>query len=141
MTPFLVSAFLVEDEQAIRDTLVEAMEEIAPLNFVGVADSEKTASDWLTAHPDDWDLVIVDLFLAQGSGFGVLRRCKDRPARQKMVVLTGYTQAHLVERCLEVGANAVFDKSKDIEELVEFCKKHARELAANPRASQNLSAS
>jgi hypothetical protein len=39
----VINAFLVEDKPDIRRTLVEAMEEIAPLRFVGHADSETSA--------------------------------------------------------------------------------------------------
>ena len=83
----LVSTFLVEDRPDIRDTVVEAMEEVAPLKFVGHADSEAAACQWLTTFSDDWQLAIVDLFLAEGSGFGVLRNCQSRKPNQMVVVL------------------------------------------------------
>lgn len=129
--PLLVNAFLVEDASSIRETLVEAMEEIAPLKFIGQADSESSATDWLQKHPHDWDLAIIDLFLAQGTGFGVLRQCQNRLPHQKAVVLTDYCQRSLLLHCLELGADAVFDKSQEVDKLVEFCKVHARRLAAD----------
>lgn len=124
----VLNAFLVEDRQDIRDTLVEAMEEVAPLKFVGEASSEKAARDWLNANHVQWDLAIVDLFLDEGTGFGVLRECQSRSARQKVVVLTGHNQNRVLEHCRELGADAVFDKSEDVEKLVEFCKAHANNL-------------
>ncbi len=128
--PMLISAFLVEDRPEIRETLVEAMEEIAPLKFVGLADSEATARQWLHSHPGGWDLAIVDLFLAQGTGFGVLIECQTRKLAQKVVVLTSYSQRDLLRRCRELGADEVFDKSQDVEKLVDFCKAHAKTLAS-----------
>jgi len=124
----VISAFLVEDKPDIRRTLVEAMEEIAPLRFVGHADSETGARQWLGAHKTDWDLAIVDLFLAEGSGFGVLKDCQRRTARQKVIVLTSHSQENLLARCRELGADEVFDKSHDVEKLVSFCRKHAESL-------------
>lgn len=126
----LISAFLVEDKPAIRHTLVETMEEIAPLKFVGLADSEDAATQWLHAHPGGWDLAIVDLFLAQGTGFGVLIACRTRKLAQKVVVLTSYNQRDLLRRCRELGADEVFDKSQDVDKLVDFCKAHAQNLAS-----------
>lgn len=126
----LISAFLVEDKPAIRQTLVETMEEIAPLKVVGLADSEATATQWLHDHPGGWDLAIVDLFLAQGTGFGVLIACRTRKLAQKVVVLTSYSQRDLLRRCRELGADEVFDKSQDVEKLVDFCKAHAQNLAS-----------
>lgn len=124
----LVSTFLVEDKPEIRDTVVQAMEEVAPLKFVGHAASEAAARQWLRTFNDDWQLAIVDLFLAEGSGFGVLRDCQSRKPNQKVVVLTSYCHQNITERCLQLGADRVFDKSADIEELVAFCKAHADSL-------------
>ena len=124
----LVSTFLVEDKPEIRDTVVEAMEEVAPLKFVGHAASEAAARQWLRTFNDDWQLAIVDLFLSEGSGFGVLRDCQDRKPNQKVVVLTSYCHQNITDRCLQLGADRVFDKSADIEELVAYCKAHADSL-------------
>ena len=124
----LLSTFLVEDKPEIRDTVVEAMEEVAPLKFVGHAASEAAARQWLRTFNDDWQLAIVDLFLSEGSGFGVLRDCQDRKPNQKVVVLTSYCHQNITDRCLQLGADRVFDKSADIEELVAYCKAHADSL-------------
>lgn len=124
----VIKAFLVEDRPDISNTLVEAMEEIAPLRFVGLAKGEAGAREWLAANDGNWDLAIVDLFLAEGSGFGVLKDCQSRSARQKVVVLTSYTQTNVLQRCRDLGADAVFDKSQDVEELVKFCRLHADHL-------------
>ena len=126
----LISAFLVEDRSDVRRTLVEALEEMAPVKFVGLADSEKDATQWLKSHPDAWDLALVDLFLGQGSGFGVLQACRTRKPGQKVVVLTSYPMGSLYQRCKELGADEVFDKSQEVEKLVAFCQAHAKALAA-----------
>src|SRR5215207_1600086 len=124
----VINAFLVEDKPDIRRTLVEAMEEIAPLRFVGHADSETSARQWLGSHNEDWDLAIVDLFLTEGSGFGVLKDCQQRTARQKVVVLTSHNQENILHYCRELGADEVFDKSQDVEKLVLYCQAHAASL-------------
>ena len=124
----LVSTFLVEDKPEIRDTVVEAMEDVAPVKFVGHADSEADACQWLCAFDDDWQLLIVDLFLTEGSGFGVLRQCQARKPNQKVVVLTSYCHPTITDRCLLLGADRVFDKSADLESLVDFCIAHAEHL-------------
>lgn len=124
----LISAFLVEDKADIRDTLVEGMQEIAPVRFVGHAASEVAAKQWLHRCQGDWQLAIVDLFLTEGSGFGVLRDCQKRSPNQKVVVLTSYKHQNITDRCLQLGADKVFDKSAELDELVRFCKAHADNL-------------
>ena len=124
----LLSTFLVEDKSEIRDTVVEAMEEVAPLKFVGYAASEAEARQWLRTFNDDWQLAIVDLFLSEGSGFGVLRDCQSRKPSQKVVVLTSYCHQNIMDRCLQLGADRVFDKAADLDDLVDYCKAHANNL-------------
>lgn len=126
----VLSTFLVEDREDIRDTLIDAMEEIAPLRFVGVAASEADARAWLSANDGNWDLAIVDLFLGIGTGFGVLKEVQGRSPRQKVVVLTSYGQQRVLDHCRQLGADEVFDKSQDVEKLVEFCKTHAANLGS-----------
>ena len=124
----LINIFLVEDRPDIRDTLVRAMQLMAPCRFVGHAAGELAARDWLLEHADDWQLVIVDLFLSEGSGFGVLRACQSRRPDQKVVVLTSYSRDNIAGKCLDLGADAVFDKTGDLEELLAYCRAHAARL-------------
>ncbi|MES2980517.1 MAG: response regulator [Pseudomonadota bacterium] len=124
-----ISAFIVEDEPDVRAILVEAMEEITPMRFVGHAETERDARQWLCEHGDDWDLVIVDLSLSEGSGLGVLVNCGNRKPNQKVVVLTSFSLSNIANRCLQLGADQVFDKGEDVEKFVLYCREHARRLS------------
>ena len=103
--------YIVEDSATIRDNLIATLEEIAPVKVVGFAETENEASLWLSDHDGNWQLAIVDLFLKEGSGLGVLRGCQNRQNHQKVVVLTNYATDDIRERCTVLGADAVFDKS------------------------------
>ena len=113
--------FLVEDNLLIRENLSSTLTEMVGATFVGWAEGEREASDWLRHESNDWDLVIVDLFLKQGNGLGVVGACRSRASGKRLVVLTNYATPAVRERCMALGADAVFDKSNDIEKLVEFC--------------------
>lgn len=119
--------YIVEDNATIRDNLIDTLEELAQVQAVGCAETEDEGKTWLTAHPTQWDLAIVDLFLRQGSGLGVLAACRDRLAEQKMVVLSNYATPDVRMRCAQLGVDAVFDKSKEIEDLVDYCVLHGRQ--------------
>jgi two-component system, OmpR family, response regulator len=116
-----VRIFLVEDNALIRENLSATLVELAGTELCGFAEGEQTAVTWLKAHPADWDLAIVDVFLKQGNGIGVIAATRVRNARQKLVVLTNFASPAVRELCLKLGADAVFDKSNDIENLVDFC--------------------
>ena len=113
--------YIVEDNATIRENLVGTLEELASIESVGWAETEGEAKGWLSRHEGQWDLAIVDLFLKQGSGLGVLEACRGRNAGQRVVVLSNYATADMRKRCLQLGADAVFDKSNEIDALVEFC--------------------
>lgn len=113
--------YLVEDSETIRDNLISTLEEIAPVKVVGFAESENEASAWLLIHNDDWQLAIIDLFLKEGSGLGVLKGCQNRSANQKVIVLTNYATTDIRRRCAELGSDAVFDKSNELDELLDYC--------------------
>lgn len=109
-------AFLVEDNRTIRDNLIPTLADISDVDVVGVAEGEQEAVAWLANHPRDADFVILDLFLAQGSGLGVLRQLLAKHVVLPVVVLTNYATVDIRRRCAELGATALFDKSKKIEE-------------------------
>ncbi len=119
--PNAVRAYFVEDNPTIRDHLIATLEELGGVAPVGYAETEDQGSEWLVSHTSQWDLAIVDLFLKQGSGLGVLQACRQRSPEQKVIVLTNYATPDVRVRCHQLGVDAVFDKSNDIEALIEFC--------------------
>lgn len=114
--------YIVEDSATIRENLISTLEELATVKVVGFAETEEEAGSWLLSHNGHWKLAIVDLFLKEGSGLGVLLRCQSRAPDQKVVVLTNYATADIRKRCAALGSDAVFDKSNELEELIEYCR-------------------
>jgi DNA-binding NarL/FixJ family response regulator len=115
-------AFVCEDNVSIRDSLIEALSELAGIDTGGVAGSEKAAISWLTDTANEWDLAIVDLILEPGgSGFGVLHALRNRKPGQKMVVLTGTANPDVRRQCVALGSDGVFDKSMETDALMDYC--------------------
>ena len=117
--------YIVEDNATIRENLISTLEELACIQATGCAETEDDGTQWLTGNPEGWDLAIIDLFLKQGSGLGVLAACRARPLGQKLVVLSNYATPDIRARCALLGADAVFDKSNEIDALVEYCIQQA----------------
>jgi two-component system, OmpR family, response regulator len=113
-------AFIVEDSSTIRDNLIDTLKELAHFEPVGTSDTEHEAKRWLAAN--DWDLAIIDLFLREGSGLNVLQALLGkRKPHQKIVVLSNHSSRDVRWRCKQLGADACFDKSTELEALVEYC--------------------
>lgn len=123
-----LKAFVVEDKVSLRESLIEALAELAGVDTCGVAANEKAAVAWLTNAANDWDIAIVDLILEPGgSGFGVLHACRDRKPSQKVVVLTGTANPNVRRQCETLGSDRVFDKSMETEALIAYCQALAQE--------------
>lgn len=116
-----LKTYIVEDNATIRENLIATLEELASIESVGIAETENDGKSWLTANHTQWDLAIVDLFLRQGSGLGVLAACRARKPHQRIVVLSNYATPDVRMRCAQLGVDAVFDKSNEIEALVDYC--------------------
>ena len=120
-----LKAFLVEDSPVIRENLIAALEELAPVQIVGSAEDEPAAVRWLSAPDHQYDLVIIDIFLKRGSGLGVLRAASDLRKPTSLVVLSNYATPEMRRKCLDLGAARVFDKSNEIDGLILYCTRLA----------------
>lgn len=123
-------AYIVEDSPTIRENLIETLQELAEVDAVGTAETESEGKAWLAQNDDYWDLAIVDLFLREGSGLNILKACRLRRPTQKMVVLSNHATHDVRWRCAQLGADAVFDKSTEIDALVDYCVKARGEVEA-----------
>lgn len=121
--------YLVEDSPIIRANLVGSLEDLADASVVGFAENEDDALAWLQQHPGDWTLAVVDIFLKGGSGLGVLGGLQVRRPHQKVVALTNYATADMRQRCLSLGADAIFDKSHELDEFFDYCLSVSRTSA------------
>jgi len=116
-----LKTFIVEDSPLIRANLVATLEELATVAVVGTAKDEATALEWLGNAEHAIDLAIIDIFLKAGSGLGVLRYASGLPRSAKLVVLTNYATVDMRRQCLALGADKVFDKSTELEALIQYC--------------------
>lgn len=109
--------FLVEDNPLIRRTMTEMLEDIADVEVIAWADGE-TAAVAEMGHTD-WDVALIDLFLAEGSGLGVVRAFQQRPSARKLYVVSNYATAEIRKRCWALGVDGIFDKSTELDSLVD----------------------
>jgi DNA-binding NarL/FixJ family response regulator len=127
-----LKTYIVEDSPVIRESLVALLEESVPVEVVGTAEDELTALNWIDRRADACDLVIVDIYLKGGSGLGVLKAGAGVYKPAKWVVFSNHATPEMRNRCLELGADCVFDKSNEIDELLLYCNR----LASNDEVTQ-----
>ena len=118
---------LVEDSIELQAMLQSMLSEIPSVEVVASVESEEDAVAFMRVDPTD--LAIVDLELRSGTGLGVLKKLQDdldlTDRQIGVVVFSNYSNLVIRHRCLSLGARAFFDKSFQIDELLEFVQKQA----------------
>ncbi len=117
-----LKAFIVEDSPVILENLIGTLQELADVEVVGSVPDEGAAVHWMRKDPQRGaDLYIVDVFLRSGTGLGVLQAAQRLGVRGRRVVLSNYATEDMRRRCLALGAERVFDKSHELEDLIGYC--------------------
>ena len=130
-----LAVFVVEDNADIQENLVSALEELTCVKVVGTSVSEDGAMAWIAQNPMGWDMVSVDLFLKGGSGIRLVQRVQRARAEQKLIVFSNYVNASVRKRCAQLGVDAVFDKSTEIDALVDYCSHQCTQMGAQSTPS------
>lgn len=104
---------LVEDSRVLRDRIRRMVDAVPQAALVAETDSEDDALVQLDALLPD--VAVIDLRLRVGSGLSVLEHIKAMHPGMITIVLTNYGQPEYREKCLALGADYFFDKTRDIE--------------------------
>ncbi len=113
--------FLVEDTKPVRDALAQLLISRGDFEVAGVASTEAEANLWLEDNAGSWDLAIVDLILAEGTGMGVINKARRTHPNGHIVVFSDFATPGIIAHCRRLGAEAIFDKSHGLGDLVAHC--------------------
>jgi len=109
---------LVEDSKVLTERLTEAIRQIPEVELIGTADTE--AGALAAVKRDSVDVIILDLHLKQGTGFGVMRALATTQLRPRIIVLTNYYDLpEYKNAAIALGATHFLDKARDYGRLPE----------------------
>jgi DNA-binding NarL/FixJ family response regulator len=106
---------LVEDSPVICGLIAEIINDVPGVQVAESVESERAAIEAVGRL--GVDVVILDLQLRKGTGFGVLRAVRDMPNKPIVVVLTNFALGSYREAALALGARDFLDKSRDYDRL------------------------
>lgn len=121
---------LVEDSELLAVRLAELIRQLPNIDLIDVVATESDALERESASTPD--VLILDLHLRRGSGFGVLRALARRTHRPKIVILTNFGLAEYRREAERYGVEAFLDKSRDYFRLPELLSGYAKDRPANP---------
>jgi len=104
---------LVEDSRVLAERLTEALAPLAGVELVASVADETSAVG--VAAEENVDVIILDLQLRQGTGFGVMKRLGA--TRPTIIVFTNYVLPEYQRRAAALGVDYFLDKARDYERL------------------------
>jgi len=110
-----LSVLLVDDSALLTERLTEWVTSTEGLSLAGVVDTEQAAVNAVALG--GVDLILLDLHLRTGTGFGVMRALAKFARRPVVVVLTNYTLSEFRRVANELGARYFLDKGMDMDRL------------------------
>ena len=111
---------LVEDSKVLAERLIELLRPLKDIRLIAVMDTEAGALAALAHHTVD--VMILDLHLKQGTGFGVMRKLRTAHHHMSIIVLTNYDLPEYKNAALSLGANLFLDKALDYARLPELLR-------------------
>jgi DNA-binding NarL/FixJ family response regulator len=116
----LKKILLVDDSSLLRNNLKKILVSIPTLQLVGEAvDSDSAIKLNNEQKPD---IIILDIDLLKGNGIEVLTRIKNEPHLPIIIMFTNYSESAFRKATKKLGADYFFDKSDDINGLIEVLK-------------------
>ncbi len=112
-----IAISIVEDQRALRESLVEWLGSAPGLRCVGAhASAEEALRDIPGENPD---VVLMDINLPNMNGIQCVSRLKERSPKMQVLMLTTYDEGDMIFDSLRAGANGYLLKNMPREELVE----------------------
>lgn len=118
---------LVEDSSLVAARLSELIRHLPDVDLIDTVQTETDAVNRIaTSLPD---VLILDLHLRSGSGFGVLRAlaCDNTGQRPKIIILTNVGLPEYRREAESFGVDAFLDKSRDYFRLPALLHDFAKE--------------
>jgi DNA-binding NarL/FixJ family response regulator len=110
-----VRALVVEDSVLVRRGMIRLLSSVKNVRVIAEAETAAQALDRVVDLQPD--IVILDVRLAEGTGFDVLRGMRTLSARPCVIVTSNHVDVQTRRECLALGADFFFDKSRELAEL------------------------
>jgi two-component system, NarL family, invasion response regulator UvrY len=128
---------IVDDHAVVREGVKQLLKEAFPDCSVGEARNAEEATRRTQSH--EWDLLVLDLSLPDGSGLDVLKEAKAKLPSVPVVVLSMHSEEEFAIRALRGGASAYVTKESASEDLITAIQKcRAGEQYVSPAIAQRI---
>jgi len=116
-----LQVYVVEDSPIVLRMLGASIEATGAEVSGSSADADSALSNVFATQPD---VILIDLHLEHGSGFGLLKTLQEHSLAPDAVkvVLTNYAREDYEELCCRLGADRFFDKTFEAKKCMGLIK-------------------
>lgn len=137
MSAPVISVFLVDDHQVLRDGLRVLINGEKDMTVVGEASKGKTALQRLKDKP--CDIVVLDLGLPDIGGIEVIKRIRKLGLPCKIIVLSMHSDSELISMIYKKGGDGFVPKSTACEYLLDAIQAvHSGKKYIHPEAGVEI---
>jgi len=115
-----MKVLIVDDSPIVRERLVDLLSELTGVELVGQAEDGMQGFEQVVKLKPD--VAIVDVRMPRRTGLDLLRYVSKNPDAPRVIILTNYPTPENREKCFDLGADFFFDKSSEIEKVVDVLK-------------------
>ena len=115
-----MKVFVADDSYQIRSSLKDMIDDIAGIELIGQASDVVNLPDTIKSLKPH--ILILDVKMPGGSGIGVLKKIKDEHPSTTVIMFTDYSYNIYREKCMELGADYFFEKSREFEKIENILK-------------------
>ncbi len=125
---------IIDDHEMVREGLKAMLVTEPDFDIVGGAANAKQALEMIErVHPD---VVLLDVRLPDASGVEVCRTISERFPETGVIMLTTFTEEHVVAQCIQAGARGFIIKDVERFDLKRSIRAVAHgEAAIDPKAA------
>ncbi|MBI1993922.1 MAG: response regulator transcription factor [Deltaproteobacteria bacterium] len=122
-----MKVFIAYGLEIVRERLKVMLGELKDVQIIGeTEDYAEAAESILRLKPDG---VILDVHLSGGGGIEVLEEIKKNEPSPVVIMLANHPSFEYRKICQELGANYFFDRSTELDKIVDLLRRLARTRA------------
>ncbi len=112
-----VKVVVVDDNENVVSSVKNYFSSNELIRVVGSFKNGREALDFLLSNPNEYDILILDIVLAECDGLKILEDMKLRNINKKIIVLSSFKDDYTIRKVQDLGANYFMLKPVSVEVL------------------------
>lgn len=114
----MIRLLLVDDQQLLRQGLASLLGLSDKVQLVAQASDGEQALNWLHGHPNQTDVILMDIRMPKMDGIQALTAMSEQGITIPVIILTTFDDHELLMQALKAGAKGYLLKDVSLENLI-----------------------